>query len=116
MSITTKEDLRSILQADVADVVFTKVRGGERKMRCTLKAEFLPVIEEDNQKPARDDSDAQERNLVVYDLQANDYAGGWRTIRVANVTEIVVLEGYDPETATSVNNVPEEPEEEPAAE
>jgi hypothetical protein len=71
-----KYELKEFLEGNVATVVFKKVDGTERKMRCTLKNQFL--AEHDGQDKHAD-------ILAVWDLD-ND---AWRSFHVSSVKEII---------------------------
>lgn len=72
------ENIVNFLKENVAEVVFTKVDGTTRTMKCTLKSEFLP--------PQVDiEENAPRKNAVaVWDLEK----GSWRSFRVDSVTSI----------------------------
>lgn len=75
-------EIRAVLEKHDCKVVFTKLDGTERVMRCTLRPEVLP--------PAKLVEFAERTTnysvLNVWDLEA----GGWRSFRVANVRGVEV--------------------------
>jgi len=79
-----RSDLYQILKEHVCQVIFTKVDGTERKMRCTLVADRLPEL----QKPLTETAKrpVAENFLAVYDLDNM----GWRGFRVDSVKSIIV--------------------------
>jgi hypothetical protein len=79
----TREDMLVHLRSGVCRVVFTKVNGEERDMRCTLVRDMIP---NDYAPKTTHDDDAVQPSLDVirvFDLNA----GGWRSFKVANVTK-----------------------------
>jgi hypothetical protein len=74
--------LEELLQGNVATVVFEKIDGSPRRMRSTLKPEYLPqfLAEHDGQRAENPDV------LAVWDLEN----GGWRSFRVSSVKEVIV--------------------------
>jgi hypothetical protein len=83
--LTSKEDLKNILRDATATVVFEKVDGSERRMRCTLMKEYLPeqlLAEHDGQREREENPNI----LAVWDIEN----GGWRSFRVASVHRVIV--------------------------
>lgn len=84
-----RDDILNDLKSNVLEVVFQKVNGDQRVMRCTLDPIFLPVhepaiLEEMQQRPENLDV------IAVWDLQAQ----GWRAFRVDSVSYLQVLDNY----------------------
>ena len=77
----TLEPLNVLLRENIVNVTFTKANGEERKMRCTLRREFLPEIEEGTEKKERKVSTEAAR---VWDLDKNS----WRSFRLDSLTYI----------------------------
>ena len=79
-------EIRHLLSEHDCEVTFTKVDGSVRTMPCTLRAEAMPqqAVNEHHQtrlyKP---------ETLSVWCLDKSE----WRAFRVANVTEVRVLNG-----------------------
>lgn len=76
--------LLGLLKQGETTVVFTKVDGTERKLRCTLSESLIPAapVVEGVQKTARKvSSEAQ----AVYDLDAE----GWRSFRWDSIKEVI---------------------------
>jgi hypothetical protein len=72
-----------LLRSGVCRVVFTKVNGEARDMRCTLVRDMIPVDQTPKTVEAEAESGQPTLDVVrVYDLIAN----GWRSFKVANVT------------------------------
>lgn len=76
---TLKETLRN----GVVTVVFEKVDGTVREMRCTLNDQYLPQLLTEQQEHAkiRNENPAV---LSVWDVDNN----GWRSFRVDSVKEV----------------------------
>jgi len=76
----------ALLKSSVCKVTFTKVNGEVRNMRCTLLRDMIPQ----NSTPKAFDDEKVEAGLSevirVFDLTAQ----GWRSFKVANVTEFTV--------------------------
>lgn len=76
-----RDEMMIKLRSGVCRVVFTKVNGETRDMRCTLVRDMIPTNQqptssiEENTQPTQD-------VIRVYDLVAN----GWRSFKVDNVT------------------------------
>jgi hypothetical protein len=76
-----KRRLQTLLKENVVEVSFTKVNGDERKMKCTLKPDFLP------EPPDRGGQPGPEHTLPVWDIEKN----GWRSFRIDSVHDYTVL-------------------------
>lgn len=86
-----KYELKEILSNTVSTVVFTKIDGTEREMKCTLLPEYLP------QKPVVEGQQLLNEGLTraenpstlsVWDLENN----GWRSFRADSVKSIITHE------------------------
>ena len=82
-----REEMLVKLRSGVCRVVFTKVNGETRDMRCTLVRDMipenqLPVTDELTEKTAQPSTDV----IRVFDLLAD----GWRSFKVDNVTSFEV--------------------------
>lgn len=78
MTTINKETLKEKLQNGLGTVVFTKADGSERTMKCTLKADLLPVVE------IKEGAKAKVENpeiLSVWDLEN----AGWRSFRIDSI-------------------------------
>jgi len=74
------QEIKNLLHENVCEIVFTKVDGTDRTMRCTLLEQYLPP------SPSNDTS-AKKSNpntLIVWDLDAV----GWRSFRTASLKTI----------------------------
>ena len=86
-----KYELKEILSNTVSTVVFTKVDGTERELKCTLLPEYLPqkpVVEGQQllteALPRKENPDT----LAVWDMESN----GWRSFRTDSVKAVVTHE------------------------
>jgi hypothetical protein len=86
-----KYELKEILSNTVSTVVFTKVDGTEREMKCTLLPEYLPqkpVVEGQQllteALPRKENPDT----LAVWDMESN----GWRSFRTDSVKAVTTYE------------------------
>lgn len=76
-----KFELKETLENGVVTVVFEKVDGTLREMKCTLLTEYLPKTEGPTLLTERKEPD---NVLSVWDVENN----GWRSFRVDNIKEI----------------------------
>jgi len=78
-----KLQLKQILENGVVTVVFTKIDGTEREMKCTLNSDFLP---ESNKQLLTEGSTKKENDnvLSVWDIDNQ----GWRSFRLDSIKEI----------------------------
>jgi hypothetical protein len=79
-----KYELKEILEREVRTVVFEKVDGSLREMKCTLLTEYLPVTEKqllNEDTTVRKEPDGV---LSVWDIEN----GGWRSFRLDSIKEI----------------------------
>lgn len=80
MNVTRKE-ITSILKEGIVDVLFKKVDGTERLMKCTLSDKIIPAVEPSSEpKKERKINDSV---LRVYDVEAQ----GWRSFKIDNIIE-----------------------------
>lgn len=82
----TRDEIKGILQKNVATVSFTKSDGTSRNMLCTLIPEALPPIifneDEEPKKQRKQNLDT----LSVWDVEKN----AWRSFRVESVDFIKI--------------------------
>jgi len=78
-----KFELKQILKNGVITVVFTKVDGTERELKCTLNSDFLP---ESNKQLLVEGSTKKENDnvLSVWDIDNQ----GWRSFRLDSIKEV----------------------------
>tara|TARA_Y100000389_G_scaffold10122_1_gene9447 strand:- start:712 stop:1068 length:357 start_codon:yes stop_codon:yes gene_type:complete len=89
--IPTRDALMELLKKEVAVVTFKKLNGDERKMPCTLIADFLPPAKKDDaitQKKVREISD---KVCAVWAVESK----GFRSFRYDRVTNIEVIAKED---------------------
>jgi hypothetical protein len=79
----SRAELSEVMKMITATVVFEKVDGTLRTMKCTLKPEALPPIEvdESSEKKTRK---VNPNILSVWDLEKNE----WRSFRIDTVKNI----------------------------
>ena len=74
----TKQELIDRLQTESIEVTFIKADGSERTMKCTLKADLLPVVEiKEGVKVKVENPEV----LSVWDLESE----GWRSFRIDSI-------------------------------
>ena len=78
-----RQELVSLLSNNVCEVTFTKVNGDVRVMPCTLKESLLPA-----RTNAESTKSLPASNISVWCTDKNE----WRSFRVANVTEVRVVD------------------------
>lgn len=85
--IMQKFELKEILEKGVVTVVFEKVDGTVREMKCTLLNEYIPtpsepqlLTEQTPQVPRKENPGV----LSVWDIENQ----GWRSFRVESVKEV----------------------------
>lgn len=85
--IMQKFELKEILEKGVVTVVFEKVDGTIREMKCTLLTEYIPtpaepqlLTEENPQVPRKENPGV----LSVWDVENQ----GWRSFRVDSIKEV----------------------------
>ena len=85
----TKEEVISILNANVCNVSFTKRDGTKRDMVCTRKPSMLPKRKEEPSKTGS--ANPRPENLVVvFDLDKD----AWRSFDIETVLNVEVKEDY----------------------
>lgn len=73
--------IKGVLISTTPTITFTKKDGTERVMRCTLRDEFLPTQEINENKTPRKYSD---KVMSVYDIDAQ----GWRSFTINAVKRV----------------------------
>ena len=85
MNLMDKFQLKEQLRNGIVTVVFEKMDGTERTMRCTLDEEHMPpqlLTEQQNSAKIRNENDDI---LAVWDTEAK----GWRSFHVSKVKEVL---------------------------
>lgn len=81
-----RHELKEVLQNGVVTVVFTKVDGTERSMKCTLLPEYMPENVAQGQQLLTENTKVENPNtLSVWDIDN----GGWRSFRVDSIKNIL---------------------------
>lgn len=86
-----KYELKELLSNTVSTVVFTKIDGTEREMKCTLLPEYIPAkpVVEGQQLLTESLPKAENPStLAVWDLETN----GWRSFRTDSVKSVITHE------------------------
>jgi hypothetical protein len=86
-----KYELKEILSNTVSTVVFTKIDGTERELKCTLLPEYLPAKSVVEGQQLLTESLPRKENpdiLAVWDMERN----GWRSFRTDSVKAVVTHE------------------------
>jgi hypothetical protein len=81
---TLLEDLRE----NVIDVIFTKVNGEERRMKCTLMPSILPAKYITEEAAERNFHETNKETIRAWDIENN----GWRSFRIENVSFVQALD------------------------
>jgi hypothetical protein len=81
-----KQDILNLLKTGEVKVVFKKVDGGERVMRCTHALHLIPVREESFQDKERTERKKNPDVCPVFDLDKN----AWRSFRWDSLTRVSV--------------------------
>ena len=87
MKMMNKHELKQTLQNGVVTVVFTKVDGTERSMKCTLLPEYMPADVAQGQQLLTEASPRAENpnTISVWDIENN----GWRSFRIDSVKTLL---------------------------
>lgn len=74
-----KEWFRGLLHVTTVDLVFTKVNGEERNMRCTLQETAIP----EERQPKNSTKASPVDSIAVWDIEKQD----WRSFRYDSIKE-----------------------------
>lgn len=79
-------ELKQILENSVTTVVFTKVNGEQREMKCTLLSEYLPKTDVAGKQLLTETLTKEENpsTLRVWDVENN----GWRSFRIDSINSV----------------------------
>jgi hypothetical protein len=82
-----KHELKQTLENGVVTVVFTKVDGTERTLKCTLLPEYMPSDVAPGQQLLTEASPRAENpnTISVWDIENN----GWRSFRLDSVKTLL---------------------------
>lgn len=89
----SRDDLLKDLRSNVVEILFTKVNGEQRTMRCTLQERLLPesyVNSDDEKQQEKDFHSKNPDTLAVWDVQK----AGWRSFRINSVQYCQIIDGY----------------------
>lgn len=84
------KEIKNLLKSNVCEVVFTKADGTERTMKATLQAKYIPIVENNPDKPKRTKK-AVDGLVTVYDVEKED----WRSFKVENIISFTILNNYN---------------------
>lgn len=73
-------EIKDLLQKNVCEIVFTKVDGTDRTMRCTLLEQYLPQSTSNETSTKK----SNPNTMVVWDVDSR----GWRSFRTASLKTI----------------------------
>ena len=79
----TREDMIEKLRAGECRVIFTKLNGEQRDMRCTLKVDLIA----EDKRPKNGSAEYSEEMVRAFDLAKQEF----RTFKVANVISFAPL-------------------------
>ena len=82
----TYQEYLDNLKSAVCEVTFNKVNGEQRIMTCTLMEDVLPPATKTEPLTQKKVREINENVVSVWDVNAQ----GWRSFRVANVTNFEV--------------------------
>jgi hypothetical protein len=81
-----RTELKEVLHNGVVTVVFTKVDGSERTLKCTLLPEYMPAEVAQGQQLLTENSKVENPNtLSVWDVDNQ----GWRSFRIDSIKNIL---------------------------
>lgn len=83
------DDVSNLLKNNVVKVIFTKVNGEKRTMRCTLREDLLPPVPEDTVPSTKLKRPV---NTAIRSCWSIDDAG-WRSFRLDSIVEMIVEDG-----------------------
>ena len=79
-----REDIVDRLKQGLLEVTFNKVNGDERVMTCTLQEGVIPAASKKDPLSLKKVREVNPEVVSVWDTNAT----GWRSFRVANVTNV----------------------------
>lgn len=82
-----RKDCNEMLQSMNCLVEFVKADGTDRKMLCTLQKGVVPSLSDGTGSPfaSKKFRNENEDVLVVWDLEASNGEGGWRSFRLDRI-------------------------------
>jgi hypothetical protein len=79
-----REEIVNKLKQGLLEVTFNKVNGDERVMTCTLQEGVIPAATKKDPLSLKKVREVNPEVVSVWDTNAT----GWRSFRVANVTDV----------------------------
>lgn len=83
----TKQNLKEVLSKNIVNVVFKKVNGTERAMKCTLDPNFLPTPETKSSAKKKTEN---ENVIPVWDLNEKAF----RSFRVDSLISYELVKNF----------------------
>ena len=78
-------ELKQQLQNGIVSVVFTKLDGSTRTLKCTLLPEYLPAVEPSAEAQLLTE-ESERPTIRVWDVENN----GWRSFRFDSVRSVIL--------------------------
>lgn len=85
-----RDEIMSDLRDHVAEVLFKKIDGTQRRMRCTLMPNHLPGNFNSDHLHEVAQREENLETVVCWDIDAN----AWKSFRVENVEYCSILDNY----------------------
>jgi hypothetical protein len=85
-----RDTLLKDLHEHVIEIMFTKVDGTERIMRCTLREDLLPKNYEKDPGEVKKFHKENKDIIAAWDMQK----GGWRSFRIDSVQYCEIKDNY----------------------
>lgn len=86
----TRDEILNLARENILSVTFTKKDGTTRVMKCTLREDIIPTVQDDllRQSGVTPDRPVNTKVLPVWDMEYQ----GWRSFIVENVTTVTLAE------------------------
>lgn len=85
-----RDNVMRDLRDHVAEVLFKKLDGSPRRMRCTLMPNHLPGNFNAEHLEEMAQREENKQTVVVWDIDVNN----WRSFHVANIEYMQILDNY----------------------
>jgi len=85
-----RDSILNDLRTKVIEVVFTKMNGEERTLRCTLKPERLPAKYLEEAEGEKTFHRENKEVIRAWDVQNN----GWRSFRIDTVSYVAEVQAH----------------------
>lgn len=86
----TRDEIQTDLREHVAEVLFKKVDGTTRRLRCTLMPNHLPGNYNADHLQAESQKEPNLNTVVCWDIDAH----AWKSFRVENVEYCQILDNF----------------------